>query len=294
MKSKLNLSIIPKILLNKWFIVFVSIFNCAYTIGLGAVAYAALFLKMEYLNATTFAILYSLLSVIVGFLMYYTRKSFLTGIFAVINIILFLPIALLLWGEWALIIPAAIVTIFGFAVCSINETLKVVFGTVFLLVYIVAVIAFYLIATVFSVVTTDTLIESGISPSGNFRWETYNVENKSSGKTVLYIEPNNLDFDIANALSFETTLKKKIKQENNPTTFVTKWEDNKFYINDNEFFDEEDYLDENGDYDFEEGNWTHTYFDLDYPVFDDVKKYWDILVEKTNEFLGNDPENLTE
>ncbi len=280
--------------MNKWFILFVSIFNCAYTIGLGAVAYAALFLEMEYLNATTFAVLYSLLSVVVGFLMYYTRKSFITNIFAVLNVILFLPIALLLWGEWALIIPAAIVTLFGFAVCSINDTLKVVFGTVFLLVYIVAVIAFYLIATVFSVVTIDTLIESGVSPSGNFRWETYNVENKSSGKTVLYIEPNNLDFDIADALSFETTLKKKIKQENNPTTFVTRWDDGKLYINDDEFFDEEDYLDENGEYDFEEGNWTHTYFDLDYPVFDDIKKYWDIITEKIDEILGENPETPTE
>lgn len=280
---------VMKVFKSKWFIGAVSILNGAYTIGLIWFAYAAVFYKIEFESTVKFAVAYSLLSVIVGLLMFYTRRSVLTAVFNVLNMLAFLPSLLLNWGNWALLIPAAIVTLFGFFSCKMNETVKTVFGTVFLLLYIIGCIVFFLIMNVFVVKTVDTVLESGISPSGNFRYYVLNVENKSTGKTAVYVEPNNIDIDIMGMFKLNTTLKKLVKQANNPTTMELRWEDELLYINNEEYFDEKDFFSEEDGYIFTDDNWTHTYFNADYPIFDAIhtvieaaKKFFDKLKNGDN------------
>ena len=261
---------VMKVLKNKWFILFVSILNGVYTAGLLYFAYVAVFYKIEFENTIKFAIVYSVISVVIGLFMYYTRRSALTAVFNILNLIAFLPSLLLSWGNWPLLIPAAIVTLFGFFSCKMNETVKTVFGTIFLLIYIIGCIIFFLVMNVFVVKTTDTVLESGVSPSGNFRYYVLNVENKSSGKTAVYIEPNTLDIDVMGMLKLDTTIRKLVKQANNPTTMELRWDGDMLYINNEEYFDEKDfYTPENG-YVFTDDNWTHTYFHADYPIFDSI------------------------
>lgn len=264
---------VMKVLKNKWFILFVSILNGIYTAGLLYFAYIAVFYTIEFENTLKFAVIYSIISVIVGLLMYYTRRSALTAIFNILNFVAFLPSLLLNWGNWPLLIPAAIVTLFGFFSCKMNDAVKTVFGTIFLLVYIIGCIIFFLVMNVFMVKTTDTVLESGISPSGNFRYYVVNMENKSSGKTAVYIEPNTLDIDVMGMFKLNTTMKKLVKQANNPTTMELNWNGNILYINNEEYFDEKDFVSsENGalTYNFEDDNWTHTYFEAEYPIFDSI------------------------
>lgn len=264
---------VMKVLKNKWFILFVSILNGIYTAGLLYFAYIAVFYTIEFENTLKFAVIYSIISVIVGLLMYYTRRSVLTAIFNILNFVVFLPSLLLNWGNWPLLIPAAIVTVFGFFSCKMNDAVKTVFGTIFLLVYIIGCIIFFLVMNVFMVKTTDTVLESGISPSGNFRYYVVNMENKSSGKTAVYIEPNTLDIDVMGMFKLNTTMKKLVKQANNPTTMELNWNRDILYINNEEYFDEKDFVSsENGvlTYNFEDDNWTHTYFEAEYPIFDSI------------------------
>ena len=261
---------VMKVLKNKWFILFVSILNGVYTAGLLYFAYVAVFYKIEFENTIRFAIVYSVISVLIGLFMYYTRRSALTAVFNILNLAAFLPSLLLSWGNWPLLIPAAIVTLFGFFSCKMNETVKTVFGTIFLLIYIIGCIIFLLVMNVFVVKTTDTVLESGVSPSGNFRYYVLNVENKSSGKTAVYVEPNTIDIDVMGMFKLDTTIKKLVKQANNPTTMELRWDGDLLYINNEEYFDEKDfYTPENG-YVFTGDNWTHTYFHADYPIFDSI------------------------
>ena len=102
---------VMKVLKNKWFILFVSILNGVYTAGLLYFAYVAVFYKIEFENTVKFAIVYSVISVIIGLFMYYTRRSALTAVFNILNLVAFLPSLLLSWGNWPLLIPAAIVTL---------------------------------------------------------------------------------------------------------------------------------------------------------------------------------------
>lgn len=273
-----------KVLKNKWFILFVSILNGAYTIALCYFAYAVFFYKIEYEDKIKFAVVYSIISVVVGLFMYYTRGSALTCIFNMLNMFAFLPSLLLDWGNWPLLIPAALVTLFGFFSCKMNDTVKTVFGTIFLLMYIICCIAFFLVMNVFRVTTVDTLMESGVSPSGDFRYYVMNVENKSSGKTAVYVEPNHLDYDAFGILNLRTTIKKLVKQANNPTTIKCEWkDDNILYINGEEYFNEKDYVEYvNGApvYNLLDDNWTHTYFEADYPIFAAIHKIVTLIKNK--------------
>ncbi|MBQ8826297.1 MAG: hypothetical protein IJ007_04320 [Oscillospiraceae bacterium] len=285
------MGIVMKVLKNKWFIMFVSILNAVYTACLLCLAGAAMIYKIEFVDTMKFAIIYSVFSVIVGLLMYYTRGSFLTSIFNILNMFAFLPLLLLQWGNWPLLIPAAIVTLFNFFTCHMNDTMKTVFGTIFLLLYIVCCVAFFLIMNVFRVTTVDTVMETGVSPSGYFRYYVLNVENKSSGKTAVYVEPNTLDIDVGGVIRLDTTIKKLVKQANNPTTMDCSWAGDKMYINGEEYFSEPDFVTiENGApvYNFEDDNWTHTYFEANYPLYEAVSKMFTIVKDKLNEFFGEE------
>lgn len=190
---------IKKIVTNKWFILAVSILCSAYTVCLIYFAYAVFFYDIVYTDKTMFAVIYSAFSLVAGLLFFYTRRSFITCLISMINMVMFFPTLLLDWGNWPLLIPAAMVTLFGFFCCKMNDTVKTVFGTIFLLMYILGSIAFFLIMNVFTVTTVDTLLTPPggiVSPSENFRCYVLDVKNKSSGKVAVYVQPNKLDENI--------------------------------------------------------------------------------------------------
>ena len=60
---------------------------------------------------------------------FYTRRSFITCIIGMVNMVAFFPTLLMDWGNWPLLIPAALVTAFGFFSCKMNDTIKVAFDT---------------------------------------------------------------------------------------------------------------------------------------------------------------------
>lgn len=280
---------------NKWFILFISILNGAYPLCLCVFAWCLMFYRITFVNTMKFAIVYSVFSVIIALFMFYTRKSLLTTVFNLINMVVFLPCLLLGWGNWAMIIPAAIVTLFGFFTCVMGDTARTVFGTIFLLLYIVFCIGFFLVMNVFRVTTTDTLIEQGVSPSGNFRYYIMNIENKSSGKTALYVEPNTIDTNFYDMIELKTTIKKLVKQANNPTVMNCRWEGDIMYINDEEYFDEKDFVTmEDGvpEYNFEDDNWTHTYFEANYPIFEAIHKFVTIVKDKLEELKSKDAAHI--
>lgn len=286
---------LKKVFTNKWFILAVSILCSSYTLCLIYFAYAVFFYDIEYTNKTMFAVIYSAFSLVSGLLFFYTRRSFLTCLIAMVNMVMFFPTLLLDWGNWPLLIPAAMVTLFGFFCCKMNDTVKTVFGTIFLLMYILGSIAFFLIMNVFRVTTVDTLLtpKGGIvSPSENFRCYVLDVKNKSSGKVAVYVEPNKLDKDVLNVIELKTTIKRLVKQANKENrddalNYDVHWEDSKLFINGEEYFDETDYTTENSSgelvYDFSEGFWTHTYFEVDYPIIDLIDRFKTVLTDKLNE-----------
>lgn len=286
---------IKKVLTNKWFILVVSVLCAAYTIVLGYFAYAVFFYNIVYIDKMTFAIAYAAFSMVSALFFFYTRKSFITCIIGMVNMVAFFPTLLMDWGNWPLLIPAAMVTVFGFFCCKMNDTIKTVFGTIFLLLYILGGIAFFLIMNVFRVTTVDTLLtpDGGlVSPSGYFRCYVLDVQNKSSGKVAVYVEPNQMDKNIGEVIRLETTIKRLIKQaikenKDDALYYDVHWEGDLLMINGEEYFDEKDFLaeTENGEltYDFSEGVWTHTYFEFEYPIIELIDRFKQVITDKLSE-----------
>lgn len=290
---------IKKIFVNKWFILAVSIFCAAYTLVLLWFAYAVFFYDIEYADKTKFAIIYTVISMLAGLLFFYTRRSFITCILAMVNMAVFFPTLLLDWGNWPLLVPAAAVTLFGFFCCKMNDTIKTVFGTIFLLLYILGGIAFFLIMNVFRVTTVDTLLSPKggvVSPSENFRCYVLDVQNKSSGKVAVYVEPNKLDEDM-DFIVLRTTIKKLVKQaikENRDDALRcdVHWEGETLFINGEEYFSEADFLEESESgeiaYKLTDDVWKHTYFEFDYPIFDLIDRVTKILSDSLHKLGSKD------
>lgn len=283
------------VLTNKWFRILVSILGVAYSVVLAYFDYIVFFYDIEYTDRKTFAIVGSVFSVLICLLFFYTRRSPFTCIFGMVNMLLYFPLLLLDWGNWPLLVPAFIVTLFGFFCCHMNETAKTIFGTIFLLLYILGGIAFFLIMNVFRVTTVDTLIEKGVSPSGAFRYYVLDVQNKSTGKKAVYVQPNTLDVD-KGFIKLDTTIKHLVKQSPNPCELDCEWSGTKMIINGEVYFDETKALKEvDGQlvYDIADGGWSYTYFSIDYPIFntiEEVKEKLDKITDKLNEENEEAPE----
>ena len=187
----------------------------------------------------------------------------------------------------------------GFFCCHMNETAKTIFGTVFLLMYILGGIAFFLVMNVFRVTTTDTLIERGVSPSGAFRYYILDVQNKSTGKLCVYVQPNTLDVD-KGFIKMDSTIRKLVKQAPKPTEFECEWSGTKMIINGEVYFDEVKNLkEENGQlvYDIADGSWSYTYFSIEYPLFntiEDAKEKLDKLSDKLSDEEGGNADTAGE
>ncbi|MBR4224721.1 MAG: hypothetical protein IKR73_07920 [Oscillospiraceae bacterium] len=276
---------VAKVVTNKWFKLAVSLIGVVYTALLLYFDYIVFFYNIEYTEKKKFAVIAAILSVLVCLLDLYTRHSPITCILAMLNMPIFLPLLLLDWGNWPLLLPAGIVTLFGFFCCHMNETAKTIFGTIFLLMYILGGIAFFLVMNVFRVTTVDTMIERGVSPSGAFRYYVLDVANKSTGKKCVYIQPNTLDDD-KGFIKLDTTIRKLVKQQSNPVEFECEWSGTRMFINGEEYFDELDYIGEQNGvavYDIADRGWNYTYFHIDYPIFttiESVKDKLGVLQEK--------------
>ncbi len=265
---------VMRVLTNKWFKMAVSLIGVVYSALLVYFDYIVFFYDITYVNRKEFAIFGSVFSVLICLLFFYTRRSVFTCIFGMLNMLLYFPLLLLDWGNWPLLLPAALVTLFGFFGCHMNETVKTIFGTIFLLMYIIGGIAFFLIMNVFRVNTIDTLIEQGVSPSGAFRYYILDVQNKSTGKKAVYVQPNTLDVD-KGFIKLDSTIKKLVKQSPKPCEFDCQWSGSKMIIDGEVYFDETTAIkEENGQtvYDIDDGSWSYTYFSIEYPIFNTIEK----------------------
>lgn len=260
---------------NKWFKFGVSFAGIISAVVMAYFDYIVFFYNIEYTNKKVFAVMAPVFCVLVALLSLYTRRSPVTAVIAMVNCLLFFPLLLLDWGNWPLLVPAAALTVFCFFNCHMNETLKTIFGTFFLLLYILGGIVFYLFTNVFGVSTVNTLVDTSVSPSGAFRCYVIDAKNKATGKKYVYIQPNTLDID-KGFMRLDTTIKKLVRQEANPVEFTCEWEGPQLYINGEEYFNENNYIKiENGEarYDIADRGWTYTYFSLDFPISTTVNTF---------------------
>lgn len=183
------------LLKNIWFQRCVGAVSILYTLLLGWMAYAAAFYRVEYVNKPLFAFVFVAVNLLMLTLMLLGRKTVLVRILSILNMIFYLPLVLLDFKDWLMIIPPAIVVLVMFFCSGNSESCKTVLGVILVLIYVLAALGYFVLSSLLLTKVDGTRIQDGVSKSGNLRYYVMEVKDNSGGRTDVYVEPNNLDKD---------------------------------------------------------------------------------------------------
>ncbi len=174
-----------------------SLLVALFTFIVGYLAYFSVFYSIHIPsrgNVLLITILISLGGLVV---MMYTRKQILTRICSFVILPLMLPVVLLYFGEWEIIIPFIVVGVIILLLSGAGEGIKTAVGTLILLLYIFGALGYFLFTSFFVSSAEQTIIDEGFSPSGLYRYRIVNTEDSSNGSTAVYVEPNYADVEFS-------------------------------------------------------------------------------------------------
>lgn len=181
---------------NIWTKRAVSIISPLYCIPIVYLSYLSVFYEMSVINPMTVCLMLSAIAVFALVTMLYTRKQVLTIISSLVMLPALLPAVLLYFGQWHVLIPMLVVALIIFFFSGLGETAKTVYGTIFVLLYLLGSLVYFLMTTLFAPSTVSKIIEEGVSPSGDYRYQVINTVDSSDGSTTVIIEPNTMDKDM--------------------------------------------------------------------------------------------------
>lgn len=225
-----------KILSNVWLKRGASVLGVLYTVLICIFSYRAIFYEIVITQRVSFCMLMSAVSILACTLMIYSRKQILTRLSGFIMFPALLPVVLLCFGSWELIIPLAACAIIIFFANGANEGAKTLLGTIYLLVYILAALAYFIFTSFLASPAVTETVEKGVSPSGKYRYEVIETKDSSKGSTSVVLEPNDKDIKYS-MLTFKIKGYDHKVYVKRPLTEVTiDWKKDDLYINDERWF----------------------------------------------------------
>lgn len=178
---------------NIWTKRVVSVLAAFYTVCVCFLCYYSIYYNIHVESRVSLCLLVSAYSVITLVLMLYTRKQLVTQICSFIILPAMLPVVLMYFDEKELLIPIVITGVVMLLLSGAGEGTKTAVGTVVLLLYIFGALGYFLFTSFFVTSAKETTFDSGVSPSGLYRYRIVNTEDSSNGSTAVYIEPNYAD-----------------------------------------------------------------------------------------------------
>lgn len=178
---------------NIWTKRVVSVIAALYTVCVCFLCYYSVFYSIDVHDRTSVCLVVSGVSIIALVLMLYTRNQILTRISSFVILTAMLPAVLLYFDEKELLIPIVLTGVVILLLSGAGEGTKTVVGTMILLLYIFAALGYFLFTSFFVTVSKTTVMKSGESPSGRYRYSVINTEDSSGGSTTIKIEPNYAD-----------------------------------------------------------------------------------------------------
>ncbi|MGN1120254.1 MAG: hypothetical protein ACI4Q4_07835 [Oscillospiraceae bacterium] len=178
---------------NVWLKRGVALLCWGYTALVAWVAWLSFGYCFEFENATALFVLYLFVNIAAFGLMIYTRKQVIT----MVNCMILPPIVFVIvifgFGNWYMILPPLVVVIAMFFINASNETLKTVLGTIYLLIYVIGVVAYIAINLFMGDITFLTGVNvdlrdydyEKVSPSGEYRIVRY-VDKPGERRTAAY------------------------------------------------------------------------------------------------------------
>lgn len=170
-----------------------SLLTIPYGVMLFWFAYTSLFYDITVTSKPKFGACLILMCVASFAVMFYTRKTVLTTVMSTLPLICLLPIALLNFGNWVLLVPIVLVSVPMFFLCGAGEGGKTMLGTTILLIYLLGTLAYFAFTSVLASSIERNVAERGVSPSGQYRYSLVYTHDKSDGSTYVTMEPNTFD-----------------------------------------------------------------------------------------------------
>lgn len=210
---------------NVWVKRSISAFCILYVVLIAFLAYATFLYELEFAEGMepAFFTIYTLASLVFLGLFLITRKELLTCVLSMIFPLIVFFLILFNIGNWVLIIPPFAVAVIMFFASDNHETMKVVMGTIYLLVYVLGIVALVLCNMLFVGSTVETELttnidpntnvykiyqnsmdklatvtseENTISPDGKYRFYLVDVKDSDRGAVKIYVVPYGEDIEL--------------------------------------------------------------------------------------------------
>ncbi|MBD5143297.1 MAG: multidrug effflux MFS transporter [Ruminococcus sp.] len=194
---------IGKFFANKWTKRVVSLLSPCYCVVIVYFAYLSVFYKLDLLEQGTACMIATGSSVMALTTMLYTRKQLLTKLASLLILPTMVFPIMIYFGQWGVLVPLAIMALMIFFLSGFGETAKTIWGTMFLLVYLLGALVYFLVTSLFAPATVTTIVDSGTSPSGLYRYEVADTTDSSNGSTKVSVESNTLDKEYFNVFHFK-------------------------------------------------------------------------------------------
>lgn len=189
-------------------------------------ASSSLYYDIQITNRVSLIVLEVFLGLLFGGTMLYTRKQILTSICGLFGLIFYLPIVILYYSKENLVIliPLGILSVLVFFFSGAGEGIKTILGTIYLLLYIIFILAFYLYTNVFMGNTVDVVTFQSVSPSQSYRCYVLDITDSSQGTTKVAIEPNDRDIIYSNIKFIEKGYKRVVYNvRKNNLNLIPEW-----------------------------------------------------------------------
>lgn len=203
---------------NVWVKRLLSAFNILYVAVLLLLVYSTFLYDLVIHDSSKglFITVYILASVIFLSFMIFTRKQIVTKIISFLLLPIVLALVMFNMGNWVLIVPPFLVALGMFFIADNNETAKVIFGTFYLIMYVLGIVMLYVFSVfntsvetrldedlskdsnVYKVYDMASVLEqvdeqNAISPDGTLRFYLYDVQDNNKGELKLIVEPYGQD-----------------------------------------------------------------------------------------------------
>ncbi len=179
-----------------WWKRIVSLVGAGYTALICWFSYLSIFYELSIPNKVTFCAALSVLSLVALITMLYSRFQILTRLSGFLLLPAAFPLIMLCFGEWELILPIAITALLIFFLSGAGETPKTIFGVIYLLLYLLGSLAYFMVISFFASSTQQTVLESGVSLSGAYRYEVIQTDDSSGGDIEVHVAPNDRDITL--------------------------------------------------------------------------------------------------
>ena len=155
--------------------------------------------------------------------MIYTRELILTRFISLLLLPVVFCLILFNMGQWILIVPPFIVALVVFFAAGTSENTKVIMGTIYLLLYVLGLVAYFVLNMLMGGSSVETTLdmnldrsgsvyaiyedqmeklaqlssdENTISPDGKYRFYLVDVKDSADGAIKIYVEPYGQDREL--------------------------------------------------------------------------------------------------